>query len=272
MITGEIGKGEESLTGPELTLTKGTTQAFVRPSEGAIVSRFRVEDTDVLFQDQFVQTNKGPRRRGGNPILFPNAGPLPKENEVFPNLPQHGFARDKAWKIKDISADGDFAILALTSDEETKTLFSYDFELELRISVDNGKLTQELSVTNHSEAAMPVAPGFHPYFLVPIEKRGEIITNIFGFNPREFDWNSSLDFSRQVFVSLEVPGSGEISIESSDEFQKLIVWSEPERPHLCIEPWTRGVGAIINPQERIEIQAGKTANFSIEIGFQKTPS
>ncbi len=31
MVSGEFPKGEEGLTIPELTLTKGATQAFVRP-------------------------------------------------------------------------------------------------------------------------------------------------------------------------------------------------------------------------------------------------
>lgn len=272
MVSGEITQGKEGRAGPEITLIKGTTQAFVRPTEGGIVSRFRVDNTDIFFQDQIVQTPDGPKRRGGNPLLFPNAGPLPKGNKEFPNLKQHGFARNKAWTVKDISPERDFIVLGLSSDEETKALYPYDFEAELRISVDDGTLREELSVTNRSEVTMPIAPGFHPYFQVPIEKRKEVKTNIFGFNPEEFDWNSSPDFSRQVFVSLQLPGSGEISIKSSEEFQKLIVWSEPDRPHLCIEPWTRGVGAIVDPQERIEVQPDETLDLWIEIGFRKTSS
>ena len=119
---------------------------------------------------------------------------------------------------------------------------------------------------------MPIAPGFHPYFQVPKEKRDEIKTNIPGFNPNEYDWKSSHHFPRQTFVSLQVPDSGEISIKSSEEFQILVVWSELERPHLCIEPWTREANAILDPEQRIEIQPGETANFWIEIGFQKTSS
>lgn len=270
MISGEFLEREEKVTRPEITLTKGTTQAFIRPKDGGIVSRFRVDNIDVFFPDQYFQTEDHIKRRGGNPLLFPNAGSLPKGNKDFPNLGQHGFARDKAWKVKDMSPERDFIVLGLASDEETKVLFPYDFEVELRISVEDGILREGLSVTNRSEAVMPIAPGFHPYFQVPKEKREKVKTNIFGFNPAEFDWNSSLDFSRQVFVSLQVPGSGEISIKSSDEFQKLVVWSEPERPHLCIEPWTRESRAILDPEQRIEIQPGETANFWIEIGFQKT--
>ena len=270
MISGEFPQKEVKVTSPEITLIKGTTQAFVKPREGGIVSRFRVDNIDIFFQDQIIQTPDGPKRRGGNPLLFPNAGPLPEGNEVFPHLKQHGFARDKSWTVKDISAGRDFIVLGLTSDEETKALYPYDFEAELRISVDNGNLREELSVTNLSERLMPIAPGFHPYFQVPKEKRDEVKTNIPGFNPSEYYWKSSHHFPRQTSVLLQVPDSGEVSIKSSEEFQILVVWSEQDRPHLCIEPWTREANAILDPEERIEIQPGETANFWIEIGFQKS--
>jgi len=269
MVSGELPQKEEKVTGAEITLIKGTTQVFVKPKEGGIVSRFRVDNVDIFFPNQYFQTEDDIKRRGGNPFLFPNAGPLPKGNKELPNLKQHGFARNKAWTVKDISPGRDFIVLGLTSDDETKALYPYDFEVELRISVDEGRLRYDLQVTNNSDEPMPIAPGFHPYFQVPIEKREEVKTNIPGFNPAEFDWNSSPDFPRQAFVLLQVPDSGEVSIKSSEEFQKLVVWSEPDRPYLCVEPRTREDGAILDPEERIEIQTGETANFWIEIGFQK---
>src|SRR3990167_9154733 len=137
MVSGEMTIGEEGFLGPELTLAKGTTQAFVRPSEGGIVSRFRVDNLDVFFQDQFVQTPKGPKRRGGNTLLFPNAGPVTEKSDEF-TLPQHGFARDRKWTIKDISVNGESILLGLTSNDQTKSLYPYDFVVELGISVDSG--------------------------------------------------------------------------------------------------------------------------------------
>lgn len=269
MVAGEKAIGEEGLAGPEIVLIKGTTQAFVRPSEGGIVSRFRVEGVDVFFQNQFVQTLDGPKRRGGNPLLFPNAGPVTKKSDEF-TLPQHGFTRDRKWIIKDMSPDSQSMVLGLTSNDQTKSIYPYDFELELAISVDSGKLREELRVTNRSQRRMPIAPGFHPYFQVPKEKRDEIKTNIPGFNPNEYDWKSSHPFPRQTFVSLQVPDSGEISIKSSDEFKRLVVWSELDRPHLCIEPWTREANAILDPEERINLEPGASTSLWVEIGFQRT--
>lgn len=270
MVSGELPQKEEKVTGVEITLIKGTTQVFVKPKEGGIVSRFRVDNVDVFYPDQYFQTEDDIKRRGGNPFLFPNAGPLPEGNKEFPRLKQHGFARNKKWAIKDLDPDRNSIVLLLAADEETRMQFPYDFEVELRISVDEGRLRYDLQVTNNSAEPMPIAPGFHPYFQVPIEKREEVKTNIPGFNPAEFDWNSSPDFPRQASVLLQVPGSGEVSIKSSEEFQKLVVWSEPDRPYLCVEPRTREDGAILDPEERIEVQPGKNVNLWIEIQFQKS--
>ena len=270
MVTGEITNGEEGFLGPELTLAKGTTQAFVRPSEGGIVSRFRVDNADVFFQDQFVQTPSGPKRRGGNPLLFPNAGPVTEKSDEF-TLPQHGFARDRKWTIKDMSANGESILLALTFNDQTKSIYPYDFELELGISVDTGKLKEELKVTNRSQKPMPLAPGFHPYFHVPIEERSNVQSNIAMFDPKEYDWAKALIFPTQSFVFVQIPATGLITLKSSPEFQRLVVWSEPDKPHLCVEPWTRDVNAILDPTERIEIQPGESKDFWIEIGFQRIP-
>jgi len=270
MVTGEMTQGEEGLTGPELTLTKGTTQAFVRPSEGGIVSRFRVDNADVFFQDQFVQTPSGPKRRGGNPLLFPNAGPVTEKSDEF-TLPQHGFARDRKWAIKDMGANGESILLALTSNDQTKSLYPYDFEVELGISVDSGKLREELKVTNHSQKPMPIAPGFHPYFHVPIEERSNVQSNIAMFEPKDYDWAKALIFPAQSFVLIQIPSTGLITLKSSPEYKKLVVWSEPDRPHLCVEPWIGNINTILNPQERISLEPGRSTSLWIEIGFQRIP-
>ena len=270
MVSGEITIGEEGFLGPELTLAKGTTQAFVRPSEGGIVSRFRVDNLDVFFQDQFVQTPKGPKRRGGNPLLFPNAGPVTEKPDEF-TLPQHGFARDRKWTIKDISVNGESILLGLTSNDQTKSIYPYDFELELGISLDTGKLKEELKVTNRSQRPMPFAPGFHPYFQVPIEDRSKLQSNIAMFDPKEYDWSNPLIFPGQSFVLAQIPSIGVVTLKSSPEFKKVVVWSEPDRPHLCIEPWVGDINAILHPEERINIEPGSSVRLWLEIGFQRIP-
>ena len=63
--------------------------------------------------------------RGGIPILFPNAGPV--DSSKYPNLKQHGFARDSSkWKSV-WSLDGFKE--TLESDKDTLASYPYNFSL-----------------------------------------------------------------------------------------------------------------------------------------------
>ena len=191
MASGESATGEKGIIIiPESTLVKGATKATVRPSKGAIVSSFTVDSKKVFFPYQIVPRHSGLTTRGGNPVLFPNAGPL-KKNTEFPTLGRHGFARNRAWSVKGIDNKSDSIVLVLASDNKTRLLYPYDFSAELSISVDEGKLLEKLSVTNLSVTAMPLAPAFQLYFNVPIDRRREVALNVSGFDPAKFNWNSS---------------------------------------------------------------------------------
>lgn len=253
----------------EIILEKGGTKVTVDP-KGVMTRRFVVDGLDILYPERIVKIGDKVKSRGGNPLLFPNAGPLPEGNEVFPNLKQHGFVRDKEWTVKSHDPEEGIITLTLTSDEQSKQLYPYDFEAELTITVDEGKLRYDLSVTNSSESSMPFAPGFHPYFQLPIERREKLKVNMPGFEPRNYDWESSLILPRQELVIANIPDSGITTIKSSPEFKRLVVWSEKDRPHLCIEPWVGDVNAILNPEQRIDIQPGDSTNLWMEIQFQKS--
>ncbi len=68
------------------------------------------------------------------------------------NRPQHGFARIKAWSVKEqhVSDDGtDLSLtLSLKDDEETRAMWNFAFELNYRIHLTKMALTTELVVTN----------------------------------------------------------------------------------------------------------------------------
>lgn len=232
--------------------------------EGALVTSFEVGEHKVFMPDQEYPDNG--KRRGGNPLLFPNAGPLTEEDTGKLQLPQHGFARDREWTVEDYNPDDRTMTLSLSTDDETRKQFPYDFELRTRITVAEGRLTQELEIVNNSEEEMPVAPGFHPYFNIPAEDKPNISTNIDGFDPPSYDWKTPLVFDRQNPITLTI-NEGTIEIQSSDEFRKALVWSEPERPQVCIEPWTGDVDAILHEEERVNIQPGESAYLKMSTSF-----
>lgn len=259
-------KDQEHTSQKEILLKSGDTEARVLP-DGAMIKSFKVGGTDILFPDQNIQTEKGLKRRGGIPLLWPQAGPLTQESDVF-KLAQHGFARDLEWEVKNVDEDNKAVTLKLNSSEKTKQIFPYNFELEYTITVFEGTLRAELKVNNQSEESLPMAPGFHPYFLVPAEEKSSITTNIEGFNPGEYDWKTPLDYEMPHPTTIEY-SIGVIEIQASPELKTLMVWSEPDRDHVCFEPWTGGVNALLDSDKRLEVVPDESPTLFIEIKYKQ---
>lgn len=231
----------------EIVLEKGGTRAVVEPN-GAMVTSFNVGDTEVFFPDQKVKLGNKEKRRGGNPILFPIAGPEVRTGEF--NLNQHGFGRNMEWEIKGQGEEENSVSLRLTSNEETKKQYPYDFETDLSISVNEEGLRLDQSVTNHSSTPMPLAPGFHPY----LRRKPEEGTPLMVIGQEQ----------AKVLLS-----SGKVTIKSSPEFKKTVVWTDND-DYICVEPWVGDENAILDPDQRIEIQPRESVNLWMEIQFQKS--
>ncbi|MCH7641278.1 hypothetical protein IID22_03715 [Patescibacteria group bacterium] len=262
----ENEKGTETIPQDEIILKKGGTEVEVLP-KGAMIASFKVEGEDILFPDQYIDTPDGQKRRGGNPLLFPQGGPITEETDQF-QLAQHGFARNKRWEVDRVDQENGTATLKLASDEETKRMFPYEFEAKYTIEIEEGRLRTQLDVTNNSDTDLPIAPGFHPYFHVSVDEKPNITTNIPGFNPKEYDWKTPKPYEMQHPMTVNIP-NGELTIDSSSEFKTMMVWSEPNRPYVCLEPWVGDVNAILHEDQRLNIPPGETESLWMEISFEK---
>ena len=114
----------------EVVLQEGNTRIVVE-TRGAMVTKFKVGDTEVFFPDQIVKIGGKEKRRGGNPILFPIAGPEVRSSGF--DLDQHGFGRNMQWELKGQGDEENSVSLKLTSNKETKEQYPYNFEAELII-------------------------------------------------------------------------------------------------------------------------------------------
>lgn len=258
-------RGEGKLR-KEINLIYGKTMAVVLP-KGATVTRWTVDGTEILFSHQTIQTDKGPKIRGDIPILFPIAGPPGKEG-LSAKLPQHGFARDKPWTEFHPRLGANKTILSLYADKETRKQYPFEFGLAAEITVEKGLLRYELVVANRGEEAMPFVLGLHPYFQVSPEERQGIQTNIPGFEVDDevLKGSSILDCQREIRI--EIPGKGLITMNPSEEFKKLVVWTDGKGPYICFELWTSGPFTIDREGERMTLSPGKDIKLSLEIQFQ----
>jgi galactose mutarotase-like enzyme len=107
---------------------------------------------------------------GRAPILFPIVGALARgryrlDGAIY-ELPRHGFARRKPFAVVEASASS--ARLRLSADDETRTVYPFEFQLDLIFALAGAALTVSAHVRNLGEAPMPASFGFHPAFLWPL--------------------------------------------------------------------------------------------------------
>lgn len=260
----EIGRERSGLR-QERTLISGQTTAVVLPRDGALVARFRVGETDVFLPDQLFAAGGREKRRGGCPLLFPNAGPLTEPTDLFA-LPQHGFGRDLPWV--QIANSLEATVLWLEASEASRKQFPHDFSVMLTVEASEGALSYGMVVVNRSDQTpMPIAPGFHPYFYVPVAKKPDISTNIPGFDPRGYDWENPIEFPGQEVIEVQIPESGRVVMRPSSYLETIVIWSESDRDFVCIEPWTGGRNALLHPEERINVPPKGEVNLSLDIQF-----
>jgi len=252
----------------ELTISSGNTQAKVAPERGGLLTSFSVKNVDILYLDR--ETFNIPEKsiRGGIPVLFPQAGLYSGPY----NLKHHGFAKLKTWNL--IERTSDSVTLGLSSDESTKSDYPFDFKLDLKAKVGEGKLDYIMTVENTGKAPLPTTYGTHPYFEVSDpEKAKVIIENIENFNCQGVDWTKDygVKFLNTGKIRILIPKTNmtlqkEILIESDPNlFQLIYVWHEVGKNFICVEPWTRNDYALNDAKQCIWIKPEETMEFPISI-------
>src|SRR5687767_10361614 len=95
------------------------TRAVLAPDRGGIVTRLAVDGRELFYLDEATLLDRSKNVRGGNPVLFPSPGPLANDRFTWGgktgSMKQHGFARQRAWTMKDVTNTS--ATLELRSDD-----------------------------------------------------------------------------------------------------------------------------------------------------------
>lgn len=231
-----------------IELISGDARACVVPEHGALTSSWTVGGRDIFMPLHDRSTPNGVRKRGGMPILFPNAGPLEAKDGL--SLAAHGFAREMPWQVTEQSDS--LVVLRLVDTEVTRHQFPYSFACNLFIALKDLSISYKLVVENKSEMTMPVAPGLHPYFGIPIDR---VRTNVPGFNPVEYAFTDVLYLPWQESVIIRTDKDYSVEMSTGKHFKALTVWSDsPE--YICIEPWVASEGALHRETDRIVIGPG----------------
>ncbi|TMA32068.1 MAG: aldose epimerase, partial [Deltaproteobacteria bacterium] len=134
-----------------IVLRAGNALAEIVPERGAICTKLRFDNDELLFLDMSTLEDLSKNVRGGIPVLFPIAG---KPDAGSP-YKQHGFARNLPWEVVRTGASS----LECRLQHET-----WDVLIAFTLTEDAFRL--ETTVAGEG----PFQLGFHPYFAVTDKK------------------------------------------------------------------------------------------------------
>jgi galactose mutarotase-like enzyme len=274
--------GDPSLV--ELTDTDAGSLAVVAPARGGMLTRFVAGGLDVLYLDEATFRDPTKNVRGGVPVLFPSPGKL--TGDAFAcdgrrgNLKQHGFARNLPWRVERVTTGtelGASVTLGLSSSEETRRAYPWDFELAYTYTLRGAGVTIEQRITNRGEAPMPFGAGFHPYFHVPQgEKAGARIatkatrafdnvtkqeTPFVGFDLTAAEVDLHLVDHGSSSATLAWAGRA-VTVACSPDFTHWVVWTLAGRDFVCLEPWTCPGDALNTGDRLIRLAPGETRTLT----------
>lgn len=256
-------------------------QLRVVPERGGLVVGWRCSGQERLYFDAERFADPSKSVRGGMPVLFPVCGNLPENTLVLPQgrfpMPQHGFARDLPWDLEALEG-GDGIRLTLGDGPTTQSAFPFRFQLSLDYRLEPDALAIQ-AVVEHRKAAeepgpMPFALGLHPY--LQVESLAQ--AGVDGLPERCWDHLTASEVATaeqlarlEQGVDLRVawpdgagsaprvctgPGDA-VELQMEPPFAHAVLWSDPPRSMLCLEPWSapRGeLGLQLQPGERCELR------------------
>lgn len=205
-----------------------------------------------------------------SPILFPIVGRL-KDNKTyiedkFYSMSQHGFARDMDFEI--IYNDNTSITYKLISNDETKKLYPYSFELLIKYTIVNNSININWNVLNKGTRDMYFSIGAHPAFNI----YDDLCNYYLEFNSRDIVKKINLDgpyfnsvkevynlnnlrlepkiFEKDALIYTNIDSINLKSNKSKDyininfkDFPLVGIWTpyykdtNSTAPFICIEPW-----------------------------------
>ena len=252
-------------------------QLQVVPERGGLLTSWVCNGQERLYFDSERFADPSKSVRGGIPVLFPICGNLPGNRLDLPQgsytLAQHGFARDLPWQLQPLS-DGSGIRLMLESNPQTLAAFPFAFRLSLDYRLEPSAL-EILATVEHtagSKGSMPFSLGLHPYFAVSslpaasLEGLPETCLDHHQMAPSSTaDQLATLSEGVDLLanptggaVRLADAGSGQtITLERTAPLDLAVVWTEPPRPMVCLEPWSSPRGSLATGDRLLELEPGQ---------------
>ena len=200
-----------------------------------------------------------------SPLLFPVVGRamndrLKIDDKEYP-ITQHGFAKISLFELSGYGVD--FMEFKLTSSEESKRHFPFEYNLFVRYELVNNSLFITYTVENTDSRSIYFSIGAHPGFNCTLgdtlefeqsESLDSYVLNSEHYRDKQIPCLnnekvitiSDTTFENDALI-FENTKSNKITLKSKDSLYEirynygnatfLGIWSKPGSPYVCIEPW-----------------------------------
>jgi len=239
------------------------------PRRGGIITNWVVNNHQILYFDQKRFLDKTKSIRGGIPILFPICGDLENKSlfgDYFLDLMQHGFARDQEWNYS-FNKLKKTLYLTLSDNEITRRYYPYLFELKIEITLTIETLRFNVEIFNKSNITMPFNFGLHPYFNISdfnnvkfldyskccLNQKNNNLVKTENLLRNSFKGIDLLMYSSGKTSFIDYGFKRKITLSNPYPFDISVIWSDPPRQMLCMEPWTSPRNSLGNGLRKIEI-------------------
>ena len=214
-----------------------------------------------------------------SPVLFPMVGRL-RDNKTIINektyqMPQHGFARDMEFEL--VEETENKKIYKTKSNEETLKMYPFEFELYTKYEIEQDKLIVEYKVINTDNKEMLFGIGGHPGFKLEMPQQEyyfefeheedkvefmEVDGQYISKKPAKniLENNKIINIKEDSFVNdaimMKSLKSKTITLKQKkddkkvlefdfSEFPILAIWTMPNAPFICLEPWFNTADKVI---------------------------
>ena len=251
----------------------------VVPERGGLISGLRCNGHEVVYLDLQRFLDPDQSVRGGLPVLFPMTGGLPNNELPLPQgifkLAQHGFARQVPWELAALP-DGRGVQLILSETAETLQVYPFRFQLTMDVRLAQGALEISATVENRDQAVMPFSFGLHPYFnlssLETVRFEGLPAQCL---NHLTMEKAATADQMEQLATGIDllVEPTGSVrmvddtagttlELELTTPLDLVVLWTEPPRAMVCMEPWSAPRQAILSGDRKIELNPGDSTTLA----------
>jgi D-hexose-6-phosphate mutarotase len=226
------GQGELPIL--EITTPWSTAEVFLH---GAQVTRFvRKGEPPVLFMSQCSRFEDGKPIRGGVPVILPWFG-------FREGMGQHGFARTRAWELKEVSFDNSGSVHARFRLPQCPEAAAFPpFRVEYSVCVSD-TLEMRLDVMNLSSEELDFEDCLHTYF----EVSDATAISILGLKGHDYldqvaNFASKRENEDAIRISSEVDrmylnATGKVEIIDPRYGRKIIIEKSGSSSTVVWNPW-----------------------------------